>query len=196
MSDISYRVDLNVEHCFGYGDTPEGAEQLNAAFGPLDRSGSDPATTIMALRIPFSEIGDDYNYTSIAAMVSSGEGLRHQPLRNMPIEARNALGGLFFTYAVDNYIKVGPRRMGMPMPHYFLMSHGLLVLNGRMILSGVDEKYMAEKLPSTTRVFLGRNASNHDRLIFEQQVCAFMRLLLKNQGYHRLKFYAKTQGTS
>mgnify|MGYP001627762241 CR=1 FL=1 len=183
MDKTRHIIEIQTRPVVGYGGDSAAAGRLDATFdaalGP-DR--------IAALKIPFEhDRGAPGIDATLALHLTASGGLGARKLAGLPTQDRERLGGLFFLYASSSGMRVGPRRVPPGNPVYFLMSHGLLVLNGGLLQTGIEPAFVAEHLAESSLAMLGRAGSNHDRIIFASQAARLVQAILASNGYRDME---------
>jgi len=179
MTEPRFQVRIATRPCVGYGGDEHAASRLDAAF-----AAHLPSERTIALKIPFDHDQGPPGIDATMAVKALPDGaLKAHALAGLPSEERERLGGLFFLYASGRGMRVGPRRVPTPDPVYFLMSHGLVVLNKGLLQTGIEPDFVAEHLTKTSLALLGRSGSNHDKVIFTAQAARLVGAITAASGY-------------
>jgi hypothetical protein len=196
MPNERFPVTLKMQTCAGYGATPQTADRVSRAFcEDLSDAGIAAATgpchlpssgTIAALEVPFDPSKGGLCLDKIMAVSIKPDRVSHVAVRALTSKLRDLLGGILLTYTGQHNMQIGPRRPATPMPTYYLMSHGLVVLHGQILEPGEEEGFVADVLTEHSLLLLGRSGSNHDRLIFTAQAIALVSRLAAASGYIHL----------
>lgn len=80
------------------------------------------------------------------------------------------------------------RENSLRKPIIFFSRHGVVSLEERLLTSGLEPRYYAERLETCTSLMVGRSASNHDLLAFSHEADMLLVRLSTGYGYRQLTF--------
>jgi hypothetical protein len=175
----------------GYGDNDRRTEQLDLALRHDSEIGK-----IVALRIPFAQFGNTAEYNDLCGVAIAHGRAIARSLHHLDSETRDRLAGLFLTYSGACAEYVSKAIDGTANTACLLMSHGIVILPKSFVLGSISNDHCREYLTCSAVAILGRNASNHDRMVLSAEAETLINAIATSVGYAPLdiRFTYDTEG--